>query len=56
MPKPSNLNRVCFWLPRRWRGRLLAVLRFDGRQQSEFLRTAAITEIEKAEDRIAREK
>lgn len=56
MPKPNNLNRVCFWIPKQWRRRLLAILLYDGRQQSELLRTAAIAEIEKAEARIARSK
>lgn len=56
MPKPKNLNRVCFWLPRKWRSRLLAILLYDGRQQAEFIRTATITAIEKAEDRIASQK
>jgi len=52
MPKVNNLNRVCFWLPRKWRARLLAILLFDGRQQAEFIRTATIGAIEKAEERI----
>lgn len=56
MPKPQNLNRVCFWLPRPWRRRLLAVLCYDGRRQAEFVRTATTNAIEAAENRIARAK
>lgn len=50
MPKPTNVNRVCFWLPRLWRMRLLDVVaRRDGRGQGEFIRAAVTAAIEKAE-------
>jgi len=53
MPKPKrradNRNRVCFWLPRPWRDRLLAVLAGDGRSQGEFIRNAVTDRIEKSE-------
>lgn len=53
MPKASYFNRVCFWLPRPWRIRLLAVMRSDGRGQGEFVRDGVISAIERAEDRQA---
>jgi len=52
MPKPTKKspNRVCFWLPRPWRLRLLAIIDgTDGRRQGEFCRTAVIGAIERAE-------
>lgn len=50
MPKPKSHNRVCFWMPRLWRDRLLDVLRtLDGRSQGEFIRAAVTAAIERAE-------
>lgn len=50
MPRLDPRNRVCFWLQRPWRVRLLNVLRHnDGRAQGEFIRTAVIDAIVRAE-------
>lgn len=50
MPKPTNVNRVCFWLPKLWRLRLLEVVsKRDGRGQGEFIRAAVTAAIERAE-------
>lgn len=58
MPKSKvdPRNRVCFWLPRLWRERLLDVLARDGRGQGEFIRSAITAAIERAEANAPKKK